>query len=80
MSPLIYVIGEKKPEKNIQGSEFFFFFFRLLFPNYINWWAHGEDRAITHQSVSQSVSQSISPFQILTKNYSAPCLHVIDFK
>ena len=37
MRPAIYAIGEKKPE---------IIFFRLLFPNCINWWAHGEDRAI----------------------------------
>ena len=24
------------------------FFFRLLFSKCINWWAHGEDRAIAH--------------------------------
>ena len=36
VSPSIYAIGEKKPD----------FFFRLLFPNCINSWAHGEDRAI----------------------------------
>ena len=27
-------------------------FFRLIFPNCINWWAHGEDRAIPYSNIN----------------------------
>ena len=40
-------LGKKKPEKKIQGFN--------GIPNCINWWAHGEDRAIAWKWVSYTV-------------------------
>ena len=53
MSPPIYVIGEKKPEKNSDLHVETLNFFRLLFPNcnFPNWWAHGENRTIAYRVI-----------------------------
>ena len=54
-------IGEKKPEK-ISSK----FFFRLLFSNCINWWAHGEDRGIACFSLPYKNNSCSFPLMAFT--------------